>query len=84
MGWAYCGEVDGREVGYGVTATCDFDGCDTEIDRGLGYICGKMHHDQWSDEPGCGRYFCSEHRGWFADEDEDEYPNCSHRQYTEE
>lgn len=57
MGWAY-GEIDGREVGYGVAATCDEDGCDTQIDRGLAYCCGGMHGGA---EDGCGRYFCGEH-----------------------
>lgn len=75
MGWAYCGEVDGRPVGYGVEATCDKRGCDTVIDRGLGYICGDMHHVPWADERGCGRYFCEEHRGWVG-----ERGGCPHRQ----
>lgn len=75
MGWAYCGQVDGREVGYGIEATCDKRGCDTVIDRGLGCICGKMHHSFWSDEPGCGRYFCAEHVGWVGDRG-----GCQHRQ----
>lgn len=52
-------------AGYMVIATCDKRGCDEQIDRGLGYICGDEPH--WglvSDEPGCGRYYCGKHLGW--------------------
>lgn len=59
MGWAYCGKDHfGREIGYGIMATCDKRGCDAVIDRGLGYLCGKMHRD---DESGCNMYFCGDH-----------------------
>lgn len=68
MGWAFCGtDGDGREIGYGIPATCDHPGCNKEIDRGLAYCCGGMHGGQgYFDEDlqtwfGCGRYFCSEH-----------------------
>lgn len=58
MGWAHCGtDDDGREIGYGVRALCDFPGCGAEIDRGLGYVCGTMH----GSVNGCGRYFCPAH-----------------------
>jgi len=60
MGWGY-GVVDGRHVGYMVMATCDKLGCNTEIDRGLGYVCGDFPHNLWSDEPGCGRFYCEKH-----------------------
>lgn len=61
MGWAFCGEDDlGRPIGYGVEATCDFEGCDEKIDRGLGYCCGSMHNGDNDD--GCGRYFCGAHQ----------------------
>lgn len=53
MGWGY-GELDGREVGYAVDATCDAEGCDQRIDRGLAYRCG-------GDLDGCGRYLCLDH-----------------------
>lgn len=63
MGWAYCGlDAYGREIGYGIGATCDRRGCDAEIDRGLGYCCGPMHG---GGEGGCGRYYCGEHL-WFV------------------
>lgn len=58
MSWAYCGtNRHGQEIGYGVSAQCDEPGCDSEIDRGLAYLCGAMHDDGES----CNRYFCSQH-----------------------
>lgn len=57
MSWAY-GTVNGREVGYSVAATCDQAGCETKIDRGLGFCCGGMHG---GGEHGCGGYFCGDH-----------------------
>ena len=72
MGWAYCGKDDrGREIGYGIIATCDQRGCDTVIDRGLGYCCGPMHGGE---EGGCGRYFCGTHLGVVG-----ERGGCLHR-----
>jgi hypothetical protein len=53
MGWGH-GELDGREVGYAVTAECDNATCTSKIDRGLGYRCGGTLE-------GCGRYFCGDH-----------------------
>lgn len=63
MGYAHYTLSDGREAGYGVEATCDKSGCETEIDRGLGYLCGQ-NPDGWrdADEPGCGNYYCETHR----------------------
>ena len=61
MGYAYYTLPDGREAGYGIIATCDAEGCTVTIDRGLGYLCGRLpdgHRD--FDEYGCGRYFCHE------------------------
>lgn len=58
MGWAYGQNSEGRNVGYGVPATCDLKHCRNKIDRGLGFVCGGMHDGgQW----GCGGYFCSKH-----------------------
>lgn len=52
---------DGREAGYNIVATCDHPTCDVEIDRGLGYLCGRSPDGHREDhEPGCGRYFCWE------------------------
>lgn len=65
MGWAFCGtDRNGREIGYGISATCDHEGCEKEIDRGLAYACGDMHGE---DMYWCHRYFCPDHlkhRGW--------------------
>lgn len=60
MGWADCGYYEGRPIGYGTEATCDFPGCEAEIDRGLSYVCGRMH----GGDNGCGGYFCSKHLSW--------------------
>lgn len=57
MGWADCGEFLGRPIGYGVDATCDYPGCEEEIDRGLAHVCGRMH----GGDNGCGGYFCHKH-----------------------
>lgn len=46
------------EAGYAVDAVCDQEGCTTEIDRGLGYLCGET---PGGTEHACGGYFCSEH-----------------------
>lgn len=60
MGWGHCGhDKQGREIGYSITATCDHQGCERQIDRGLSYACGGMHGDT---EYGCEKYFCSDHR----------------------
>lgn len=59
MGWAFCGtDSRGREIGYGISATCDFPGCEEEIDRGLGNACGGMHGENGID---CEGYFCGSH-----------------------
>jgi hypothetical protein len=60
VGWGSGLNKEGREVGYCIDATCDFEGCEVEIDRGLSYVCGGMHDAGW--ELGCGKYFCDEHR----------------------
>lgn len=76
MGYAYY-KSHGRHLGYGVLATCDYRGCSQEIDRGLGYLCGTSPHDiikRWSEEPGCGRYYCSKHLGWVGPRG-----GCSHK-----
>lgn len=59
MGWANCGDDSkGRPIGYAHPATCDHDGCDKPIDRGLAYACGGMHGEE---DYSCEGYFCSEH-----------------------
>lgn len=47
-----------RDIGYGVPAMCDHEGCTEKIDRGLAYVCGG---DPYGGEEGCGLYFCSQH-----------------------
>lgn len=59
MGWAF-GMENGREVGYGVEATCDEPGCDVQINRGISHRCGETR--QLHDGPGCGGFFCSTHK----------------------
>jgi hypothetical protein len=49
-----------RDVGYGVPSICDMPGCDAQIDRGLGYVCGG---EPYGGDDGCGLYFCSKHGG---------------------
>ncbi len=59
MGWANCGEDgEGRPIGYAVDATCDQEGCEEEIHRGLAYACGEMHGQNEDD---CEGYFCYDH-----------------------
>lgn len=58
MGWGSGTNAQGREVGYCIDATCDLEGCDVAIDRGLAYCCGGMHD---GGEHGCGDYFCTDH-----------------------
>lgn len=59
MGWAVGYDSNWhRDIGYGVPAICDFPGCETAIDRGLGYVCGG---EPYGGEDGCGLFFCGEH-----------------------
>lgn len=72
MGYASYSLDDGREAGYAVKDTCNQDGCDEKIDRGLACLCGET---PGGDEHGCGGYFCSAHLliGYFDDDDDGEY-----------
>jgi hypothetical protein len=59
MGWSYGFDTNWkRDIGYGVPALCDHPGCNEEIDRGLGYVCGA---DVMGGEHGCGLFFCGHH-----------------------
>ena len=59
MGWSIgYDEHHKRDIGYGVPANCDHPGCNAEIDRGLGYVCGG---EPYGGEHGCGLFVCSEH-----------------------
>lgn len=46
------------EAGYAVEAPCEEDGCTTQIDRGIGFLCGRT---PGGDENGCGGYYCDCH-----------------------
>lgn len=59
MGWADCGfDSKNRPIGYIHSATCDHEGCEKEIDRGLAYACGGGH---LGGADFCEDYFCYEH-----------------------
>lgn len=61
MGYArYTVYLNGQplEAGYDVEDVCNRPDCNAEIDRGLGFLCGRT---PGGDEHGCGRYFCEEH-----------------------
>jgi uncharacterized protein YqkB len=54
-------EIGGVERGYMVDSTCDVEGCDKQINRGLSYLCY-----------GCEKYFCMEHlTAAYNDKDEE-------------
>lgn len=66
MSWSNCGcDSSGRPIGYAFSATCDHDGCNQKIDRGLSFACGDMHG---ATEYGCELYFCGDHRDNFVDD----------------
>jgi hypothetical protein len=68
MGWSIGFDSNwGRDVGYGVPATCDQLGCGKPIDRGLAYVCGGQ---PYGGEYGCGLFFCTDHLMWPAGEEE--------------
>jgi hypothetical protein len=73
MGWGF-GFENGRNIGYGINATCDRRGCNEEIDRGLGWRCGGALN-LTDDSYGCGMYFCEKHLGWVGPRG-----GCTHRQ----
>lgn len=47
-----------QEIGYGVPATCEHEGCNKKIDRGLAYACGGQPYE---DSYYCNRFFCYTH-----------------------
>ena len=72
MGWSYAidssrSEGD-QEIGYSISAKCDLDGCEVDIDRGLSYVCGS---DPYGGEYGCGGFFCADHLSWYSYWEED-------------
>ena len=70
MGYQVYEDTDGRWAGYGVPAVCDWPDCSAAIHRGLGYKCEEnvtYTYDENEEEteriePGCGLFFCEEHR----------------------
>lgn len=59
MGWAIGYDSTWyRDIGYGVPAVCDHPRCNTQIDRGLAFVCGGQ---PYGGEDGCGLYFCAIH-----------------------
>lgn len=75
MGWSLGFDPNWkRDVGYGVPAICDHPGCDKEIDRGLGYVCGG---EPYGGDHGCGLHFCGAHLQHRQPRGEDRYyQNC--------
>lgn len=69
MGWAVGTDSNGRDIGYGVPATCDHPECDVKIDRGLSYVCGG---EPYGGHAGCGLFFCETHLGYAYTEDGDD------------
>jgi hypothetical protein len=59
MGWSVGTDRDGRDIGYGVPALCDHPDCNTEIDRGLSFVCGMINTS--GEDRGCGLHFCTDH-----------------------
>ena len=72
MGWK-AGISNGRPVGYGIDAVCDFPGCEKEIDRGLWYACAGMHGQQ---QYGCEKYFCEDHMSVAKKPTGEAFPLC--------
>ena len=59
MGWSIGYDTNwGRDIGYGVPATCDHPDCNEKIDRGLSFVCGA---EPYGGEKGCGLHFCQAH-----------------------
>jgi hypothetical protein len=58
MGYGNCGtDSQGRPIGYNHQATCDEEGCEEKIDRGMAYACGGTHGSDCC----CEKYFCGKH-----------------------
>lgn len=85
MGYAFYEVPDPRTgrlrvAGYAVEATCDFIGCNTIIDRGLGYVCGDFPEGHRDEEgAGCGLYLCGHHDATHACA----RPECNECEYVQ-
>lgn len=64
MGWSigYDGEWQ-RDIGYSVPSVCDHPGCNTQIDRGLSFVCGG---EPYGGDDGCGLFFCGNHLSYVS------------------
>jgi len=62
MGWSHGIDTNREEgdqdIGYGVEAECDTEGCHAKIDRGLYHVCGS---EPYGGDYGCGGFFCPDH-----------------------
>jgi hypothetical protein len=62
MGWAFGTNAEGRQIGYGMPAVCEHEGCTEEIDCGLAYCCGGLKGTaHGGNGPGCAHFFCPKH-----------------------
>jgi hypothetical protein len=64
VGYAFGHNNNGREIGYGVEATCDWPGCEEAIDRSIGNCCGGIDgigNAGMDGEAYCGDFFCEKH-----------------------
>jgi hypothetical protein len=82
MGWAVGYDTKWkRDIGYGVPSICDHPECETEINRGLAYVCANQ--EPYGGE-GCGLFFCELHRNYRSlGDDEDGEDDLSAGQFCE-
>lgn len=65
MGWSIGYDNNwGRDIGYGVPATCDHPACGAVINRGLSHVCGAQ---VLGGADGCGLFFCEKHLQYAGD-----------------
>jgi hypothetical protein len=76
MGYA-CYDTPRGMAGYAVADTCNRDGCDEEISRGLDALCGGQ--PGYAADGGCGRWFCGEHTYGTANPGVQFCPGCKER-----
>ena len=64
-----------RDIGFSVTATCDYPDCKKAINRGVEYVCGG---EPYGGDFCCGLYFCENHLALKAPSaDEEAVPMCA-------
>lgn len=47
-----------RDIGFGVSGTCDHPDCEKAIHRGVEHVCGG---EPYGGDDCCGLYFCEDH-----------------------